>query len=608
MRPRRAGNPAALRAFSGRGRAWLRIGGIVFLLLLFVPPVQSSGAQAPGEICVGLGWLRLPEEVRITPREGGAVMRTCASCAATRLPGSVTFTAQGSLLRAQGAKPLAASVALDGDYEVTIPGRPALHSRFPATLRARDGRIRVVLRIPLENYVALALAGESADSTSDAALQAMAVAVRSYAVSIAAAGRRHAAEGFDLCDSTHCQLLRFDDAAPPRLHAAAEATEGELLWYRGEPATTYYSRNCAGTTEDAARLWPDIVAPYLRSHPDPYCLVHGRDEWSVAIGKDELAGALRDAGVAGAGSRITSLRILERTPSGRVARIEIRGASAQVMSGEQFRTALGRVPGIERLRSNTFEVSDAGERFVFHGYGAGHGAGMCQAGAEEMGSEEKSYREILAFYYPGTTLGLTAQGLAWVRLGGEGLDLVTTRPDADGALLPRAERLLHAAETVAGWNLAARPELRVYPSARVYRNATGEPGWVAASTRGHVVRMEPQEVLRAARALDSTLHHEFLHLLVEGRARAGIPLWFREGLVLYLGGENVTPARANAAAGGVDFAGLERALAAPVSAATQRNAYRRAQRAVAGLVEARGRAEVLSWLERGLPGDLTAPK
>ncbi len=252
--PRRAGRPAALRAFSGRGRAWLRIAAAVFLFLLFVPPAQSSGSQAPAEIRVGLGWLRLPEEVRITPREGGTVMRRCASCAATRLAASVTFTAHGSLLRAQGARPLAGPVTLEGDYEVTMPGRPVLHSRFPATLRARQGRIRMVLRIPLENYVVLALAGESADSTSDAALQAMAVAVRSYAVSIAAAGRRHTAEGFDLCDSTHCQLLRFDDAAPPRLRAAAEATEGELLWYRGEPATAYYSRNCAGATEDAERL------------------------------------------------------------------------------------------------------------------------------------------------------------------------------------------------------------------------------------------------------------------------------------------------------------------------------------------------------------------
>ena len=604
MKARRDAHPATRRESSRRRGMCRGIGRALFLILLVVSFAQRSGAQAPGEIRVGLGWLNLPEEVRITAREGGARMRACPGCAATQLTGGVTFTARGSMLRAQGAKPLAASVTLEGDYDLAVPGRPALHSRFPATLRALGGRIRVVLRIPLENYVELALSGESADSASDAALQAMAVAVRSYAVSIAAAGRRHAAEGFDLCDSTHCQLLRFNDAAPPRLRAAAQSTEGELLWFRGEPATTYFSRNCAGTTEDGERLWPESAAPYLRSRPDPYCLVHGRNEWSVEIGKDELAGALRDAGTPIAGSHITALHILERTPSGRVARIEIRGASTRVMTGEQFRMALSRVMGTNRLRSNDFNVSDAGDRFIFHGFGAGHGAGLCQAGAEEMGAEGKSYREILAFYYPGTLVGLTAQGLAWARLGGEGLDLVTTRPDVDRELVPRAERSLRAAESLAGWKLSARPEVRVYPSVRVYRNATGEPGWVAASTRGHVLRMEPQEVLRAAGALDSTLRHEFLHMLVEGRARTGLPLWFREGLVLYLGRENSTPVDATAASGRVDFAALDRALLSATSAGAQRSAYRQAERAVAGWVAARGRAEVLSWLERGLPAAL----
>ncbi|HKO03928.1 MAG TPA: SpoIID/LytB domain-containing protein, partial [Candidatus Acidoferrales bacterium] len=195
MKARRDAHPATRRESSRRRGMCRGIGRALFLILLVVSFAQRSGAQAPGEIRVGLGWLNLPEEVRITAREGGARMRACPGCAATQLTGGVTFTARGSMLRAQGAKPLAASVTLEGDYDLAVPGRPALHSRFPATLRALGGRIRVVLRIPLENYVELALSGESADSASDAALQAMAVAVRSYAVSIAAAGRRHAAEG-----------------------------------------------------------------------------------------------------------------------------------------------------------------------------------------------------------------------------------------------------------------------------------------------------------------------------------------------------------------------------------------------------------------------------
>lgn len=42
--------------------------------------------------------------------------------------------------------------------------------------------------------------------------------------------------------------------------------------------------------------------------------------------------------------------------------------------------------------------------FAFDGRGFGHGIGMSQFGAEGMGRLGKSYREILDFYYPGTTL------------------------------------------------------------------------------------------------------------------------------------------------------------------------------------------------------------
>ncbi|HMD33167.1 MAG TPA: SpoIID/LytB domain-containing protein, partial [Candidatus Acidoferrales bacterium] len=171
-----------------------------FSLLVFLfASAPAARAQAQAEVRVGLGWLALPQQVTITPRAGGAVMRTCASCPAARMAGSVTFTAQENTLRAAAAKP-SAEITIEGDYAAALPGRPPLHSRYPATLRARAGRIRVVLRIPLEDYVVLALAGESADATSEATLQAMAVVVRTYAINQRG---RHAAEAFDLCDTTH---------------------------------------------------------------------------------------------------------------------------------------------------------------------------------------------------------------------------------------------------------------------------------------------------------------------------------------------------------------------------------------------------------------------
>jgi stage II sporulation protein D len=141
-------------------------------------------------------------------------------------------------------------------------------------------------------------------------------------------------------------------------------------------------------------------------------------------------------------------------------------------------------------------------------------------------------------------------------------------------------------------------KLKVYATVAAFRDATGEPGWVAASTRGRTIRMQPTDVLQDSGALESTLRHELLHMLIEEHAKPGTPLWFREGLVLYLAQPNDT-ARAN---GGFEsVAALEKALRAPVSEQQMRQAYADAQSRVGKLVAQNGRETVIRWLQEGLP-------
>ena len=70
---------------------------------------------------------------------------------------------------------------------------------------ARAGGGYTVTALPLETYVARVLAGEAARDSPPAALEALAITVRTYAL---ANRSRHRADGFDLCDQTHCQVLR----------------------------------------------------------------------------------------------------------------------------------------------------------------------------------------------------------------------------------------------------------------------------------------------------------------------------------------------------------------------------------------------------------------
>jgi len=76
----------------------------------------------------------------------------------------------------------------------------------------------------------------------------------------------------------------------------------------------------------------------------------------------------------------------------------------------------------------------------------GNGVGLCQTGADRMGRDGRSYRQILEFYYPGTALGVAAQGFPWQSLAGERITVITTKPGEDRAIVAIADRLALAAE------------------------------------------------------------------------------------------------------------------------------------------------------------------
>ena len=77
--------------------------------------------------------------------------------------------------------------------------------------------------LPLEDYLAHVLTGEVNTLNSPEALRAMAVSVRTYALHHLG---RHEAEGYDLCDTTHCQDLRLGVDVRASLREAADHTEG----------------------------------------------------------------------------------------------------------------------------------------------------------------------------------------------------------------------------------------------------------------------------------------------------------------------------------------------------------------------------------------------
>ena len=533
-----------------------------------------------------------PAAVQLTASPSLALQR-CMGCKSVA-SGNALLTAHGNRVELNGQS--AARLLAKGSYTLTVEGH-AVKLTSPLEVTAQQGTLLLTAELPLEEYVAAVLAAEAGSLRSPEALKAMAVAARTYAVHFRG---RHAAQGFDLCDSTHCQVMR-PSQSNDRARAAAEATQGELLWFRGATAATYYHKDCGGVTEasgeDLSGASPPL--PYLTQHSDEWCLRRAQHNWQSTLRKSDIIAALRNAGLA-APRRFLHITVAQRSSSGRVRRLRLEGQPPLTVDEESFHRAIGMALGWNQVPSALYEIEDHGDTVVLRGRGDGHGVGLCQTGADAMGEAGHNYAEILAYYYPHTQLGLTARGLGWSKLSSQQIDLMTTAPEVDQRLIPLAGVALQEAEQRSGLRMSTRLTLRVYPTVAAFRDATGEPGWVAASTRGNVIRLQPLPTLLRTRSLPAVLRHEFLHLLVESRSRPGTQLWLREGLVLTLNGD-----RGEIFAPRMTPAEMERRLNAPASRQELQQAYAAAAARAAQLTQRYGTATVIGWLSSGLPAELS---
>jgi len=261
----------------------------------------------------------------------------------------------------------------------------------------RPGGEYAIENVPIETYVARVLAGEAARDSDPAALEALAITIRTFA--LANAGR-HRAEGFDLCDQTHCQVVR---TATPATVAAAAATAGRVLLRGGVPATVYYSASCGGRTEIPSAVWPGAEdPPFLPSQRDDAC--GGAPVWAAELSADDLSRSLRASGFVG--KKMKNLRVTAHDVSGRVARLRVDGFTPNEISGQDLRVVVGRILGWQHIKSTAFELERIGDRYKFSGHGSGHGVGLCVIGSVKLAAAGQSASQILQRYFPGLEIGV----------------------------------------------------------------------------------------------------------------------------------------------------------------------------------------------------------
>jgi stage II sporulation protein D len=221
---------------------------------------------------------------------------------------------------------------------VVLPSGTVRSYRGSVGLIRWGGGARTVNRVLLEDYVQGVVPAEMPTSWAAHAVRAQAVAARSYAVRLReTAGRR----GYDVCDTTACQVYRGRAAETAAGNAAVRATAGIVLTYRGAVALTQYASSNGGHSARGDY-------PYLAAKPDPYDGVVRSQSWSRTLTAAQIANRYPSVGT------VRSLQVVTRDGAGawggRVRTIRIVGSRATVtVSGSSFQYRFG-------LRSTLFQV------------------------------------------------------------------------------------------------------------------------------------------------------------------------------------------------------------------------------------------------------------
>ena len=263
-----------------------------------------------------------------------------------------------------------------------------------------SGNRGLVTTVDLEAYVCGVVPIEAGRGWPAAALQAQAIAARTYALT-----RRSARRMYDVVAGSGDQNYGGASAQSPDTNAAVAATAGQILAYGDTLATVFYTSSCGGHTADAQSQWANVTLPYLRGVADPYCASAPGYRWRSTMPADAFFRALGPK-FAQLGL-VQAIAVAQTDDAGRATMLTVTGsAGSAAASLFDLRRALGGGMPSPFVLSVELQpgATQAAAMIAIEGAGRGHGVGMCQWGARGMAMQGHSADEILAFYFPGTII------------------------------------------------------------------------------------------------------------------------------------------------------------------------------------------------------------
>ena len=331
------------------------------LLSALLAPLLLAGAAAPVIAQMGRG---APQVLPAAPAGGPTVRVLLASGSSWDLPGQALplrlldgrqrqvglLAPDERLSLSAGATGVVAEVRSPDGTTQRLPGQAAGLWLEPVTEKGQQAflafgkeryRGRVLIRLnqagslmainqlPLETYLASVVGSEMPASWPQAALQAQAVAARTYALN-----QLKPAAAYDLKSTVASQAYRGLAAETDSTRAAVAATEGRVLMQNGKLILAAFHSSSGGSTEDSGQVWSRQL-PYLVSVPD-----FDRDSpvsrWNLRLEPEQLRSLFRETG------GVRRIEVLSSSSSGRIKKARVIGPAGTLdLSGTELRQRLG---------------------------------------------------------------------------------------------------------------------------------------------------------------------------------------------------------------------------------------------------------------------------
>lgn len=304
-------------------------------------------------------------------------------------------------------------------------------------------KIRAINNVGMEQYLYGVVPYEMSNSFPVEALKSQAVCARNYAFILRNTYAN--SKTYDILDTPQHQAYKGYTPSYTRAIAAVDATKGKVLTYKGDIIQAYYSASNGGQTEKTGNVWVTDL-PYYIHKDDPYDLKNTSSLQELSfipktfnsttiplmdsLVYDMLINGVISATGASDVTLVSTSKVTAHTPKYAspsrcytMADVTLKVITNKSASPAELTVTINlndlcysssnpqgiwnkkyslKMMGAEEGSKSDNDKSYDG--FFLTNRRWGHGIGLSQRGAQQRASEGQSYTEILAFYYPGTTL------------------------------------------------------------------------------------------------------------------------------------------------------------------------------------------------------------